>query len=171
MAAIAAAALGGGYYVMSNRMNGQRWNNLLPEMQNKVLQLLELAGRNGLQVMFWDGWRPPEESAKNIAAGTSKVSNPLNSLHVWGAAADIVFRDAAGMPTWLEDASKPAGWVDPRWVKLAELGKSIGLLSGGLSWGWDWPHFQLPQYMAGTLVAKYNGDYRGFLKSRGVVTT
>lgn len=167
LAALALAA-GGGYVAVTSRQVGPRWYRLLPEARAKAAELVRQANAAGLPVMFWEGWRTPEASAKNIAAGTSQVSHPLNSLHVWGAAFDIVFRNAAGLPTWLEDKSKPKGWVDPRWLQLAEIGRRLGLVSGGLSWGWDWPHFQLPGYSAGQLRAQYSDNYLAFLGSRGV---
>lgn len=169
--ALGAAAImvtGGGYFFVTNRQTGNRWTRLLPETRAKAQQLIDQARAAGLDVMFWDGWRPPEASAENMRAGTSKVKSPFDSLHVWGVAIDIVFVNAAGFPTWLEDASKPAGWVDPRWKKLAAIGQQLGLYSGGLNWGWDWPHFQMPGYAASTLRARYGNDYLAFLTQRGV---
>lgn len=161
--------LAGGVAVTANRRSGPRWGRLLPEAQGLADQLVRQARAAGLDVVFWDGWRSPEASAENMRAGTSKVRSPFDSLHVWGVAFDIVFVNAAGFPTWLEDASKPEGWVDPRWKKLAAIGQQLGLYSGGLNWGWDWPHFQLPGYAASTLRARYGNDYLAFLSQRGAV--
>lgn len=150
----------GGYMALTERMSGPRWDRLVPAAKAKAEQLLALAANAGLPVMFWEGWRSPEASAANMAAGTSQIKDPLDSLHVWGVAFDIVFKNAAGLPEWPPE-------TDPRWRQLAELGQSIGLVSGGLSWGWDWPHFQLPGYTAGSIRARYGSDYYAFLAQSG----
>lgn len=147
--------------VTGDRMRGPRWERLLPEAKEKAIAILRIAQERGLDVVFYDGWRSPEESAANIAAGTSKIKDPLDSMHVWGAAFDIVFRNSFGQPSW-PDAS------DPRWRELAQIGVSIGLLSGGISWGWDWPHFQLPNVNVAALKQSYRGDYLAYLNTMGV---
>lgn len=159
-----AIALAGGYYVTTDRMRGPRWDRLLPDAKRKAQQLVAAAKAAGLDVMFWEGWRDPAASAKNIAAGTSKVKHPLDSLHVWGSAFDIVFRNAAGLPSWPPE-------TDLRWRKLAVIGQQLGLLSGGLMWGWDWPHFQLPGVSAGALRQAYSDNYVAFLQSQGATVT
>ncbi len=58
--------------------------------------------------------------------------------------------------------------TDPRWRQLAEIGRRLGLYSGGLHWGWDWPHFQLPGYTAGVLRASWGNNYLAFLQRSGV---
>ena len=154
-------AAGGGYVVTTRRQTGPRWERMLPEARAKAEALLREATAAGLEVMFWDGWRSPEDSQKNIDAGTSRVTDPFNSLHVWGAAFDIVFRNTAGLPYWPPD-------TDPRWRELAQIGRRLGLYSGGLHWGWDWPHFQLPSHTIGVLRASYGNNYLAFLQSNGV---
>jgi len=146
---------------MTIRQSGDRWNKMLPEARAKALALVQLATENGLPVMFWEGWRSPDATLKNIAAGTSKVADAFSSLHTWGVAFDIVFKGVMGEPVW-PDAT------DPRWKQLAQLGESIGLKSGGLMWGWDWPHFQLPGYTASELKTEWNNDFLAFLADRGV---
>ena len=159
------AGLGTGAVVtVKTRKSGPRWTGLLPEARAKVEQLEEAARAAGLSVMFWDGWRSPAASAANIAAGASKLKDPLNSTHVWGVGFDVVFRTAAGLPTWPPDN-------DPRWRKLAELGRGFGLKSGGLSWGWDWPHFELPGYSVPLIRRSWGANYAGFLTARGATVT
>lgn len=145
---------------VESRMTGPRWDRLTPQAKAKAQELVNLARDRGLDVMFWDGWRDPEASAANIAAGTSKLKDPLDSLHVWGVAFDLVFRGTLGQPTWPEPN-------DPRWRELAELGESIGLKSGLLMWGWDGPHFQLPDTSAAALRGRWGGDYLAFLTDAG----
>lgn len=152
---------GGGFLAVTNRKTGPRWERLLPELRAKVLQLEAKARERGLDVMFWDGWRDPAETLKNIAAGTSKVKDAYGSLHTWGAAADIVFRNAAGVPYWPAD-------TDPRWRQLAEVGEAVGLMSGGRQWGWDWPHFQLRGVTASALKQKYGNNFMAWLGQHGV---
>lgn len=142
-----------------DRRSGLRWVRLLPETRDISDKLVSQAREAGLDVMFWDGWRSPKDSENNMKNGTSKIKNPLDSLHVWGVAFDIVFRNATGQPLWPPE-------TDKRWRQLAEIGKSLGLVSGGLEWGWDWPHFQLPGYSAGSLRKLYNDNYLEFLSSK-----
>lgn len=151
---------GAGYYVMTQRMTGPRWDRLLPEMKAKARTLLANAQQAGLDVMFWEGWRDPTVEAADIAAGTSHLKDPFNTMHVWGAAIDIVFKNAAGLPEW-----PPA--TDPRWRKLGEIGQSLGLLNGGLAWGWDWGHFQLRDVALASLRQQYGKDYVAFLQNSG----
>lgn len=159
---IGLAVAGGGYVAMTNRKIGPRWTRLLPQAREKAQELERLANAQGIPAMFFDGWRSPEVSAQNIAKGASRVADPLDSLHVWGLAFDMAFKNDLGMPEWPPD-------TDPRWKRLAELGASIGLNSGGLMWGWDWGHFQLPGFNVAALKQTYAGEYLAFLSSRGVV--
>jgi len=145
---------------VASRMTGPRWDRLTPDAKAKAQDLVTAAQAQGLDVMFWEGWRDPEEEKKNIAAGTSKLKDPLNTAHAWGVAFDIVFRGVLGQPTW-----PPAD--DPRWRQLAELGQSLGLMSGGLTWGWDWPHFQLPGVAIKDLRAQYGDNYVAYLSDAG----
>jgi len=148
--------------IMSIRRSGPRWNKMLPQTQQKADALVLLAKANGLDVMFYDGWRSPEDVMENLKAGTSKITDPYGSLHTWGVAFDIVFVDpTTGGPSWLTDN-------DPRWIKLAKLGESIGLKSGGLMWGWDYPHFQMPGYSSNNFKRQYGNNYDMFLAQNGV---
>jgi hypothetical protein len=149
---------------VSGRKSGPRWERLHPELRAKIEQLEQAAAAAGLEVMFWDGWRDPEASAANIAAGTSRLKDPLNSTHVWGLGADVVFKNALGMPSWPADD-------DPRWRELAELGRGLGLDSGGIMWGWDWPHFQLPGFPVAGLRAQYGTNFLAFVDSFGGAVT
>ena len=160
---LALAAGGAGYVVVTARKNGPRWNNLLPAARAKIEELERAAETQGLAVMFYDGWRSPEDQKKLMAnpAGVTKVTDPLDSHHVWGVAFDIVFRNAVGIPYWPADN-------DPRWRQLALLGRSLGLRSGGLEWGWDFPHIRLPGFEVAALKRDFNRQPLAFLQSRGV---
>jgi hypothetical protein len=140
-----------------DRKRGPRWERLHPELRRLVPLIEAEARRQGLEVMFWDGWRDPQASAANIAAGTSKLKDPYNSAHVWGLAVDFVFRGPLGEPRWPAD-------TDPRWRKLAAIFERFGLKSGGLMWGWDWPHAELPGYAMANLRARYGTDFLAFVQ-------
>jgi hypothetical protein len=173
--ALAALALGvtkGGQAVIAQtaaavvgRKHGPRWDRLHPDLRAAVEQVEQLATSSGLDVMFWDGWRDPEVEKADIARGVSHLKDPLNSLHPWGLAADIVFKNAVGAPTWLEDAAQPKGWIDPRWRQLAAIMEQVGLKSGGLMWGWDWPHAQLAGYTAASVRGEWGDNYLAFIQS------
>lgn len=155
-------AVGGGYVIVNARKNGARWSNMIPDARAKADQLEAQANAAGLPVMFWEGWRTPDDEAALMRnpAGVTKVREPLDSSHVWGYGFDFVFRNAAGLPSW-----PPA--TDPRWRQLAQIAQQLGLLSGGLTWGWDWPHFQLPDYSTASLKTDW-ADPAAFLESQGV---
>lgn len=163
------AAGGGGYVMATNRKRGTTWSRLLPEARAKVEELERKAAAAGLSVMFVAGWRDPAVTQKQIdqcndndpaTPCVTKVKDSLSSGHAWGFAFDIAFKNAAGLPYWPKD-------TDPRWVQLARLGESIGLKSGGLAWGWDFPHFWLPGYSVSAVRAQYVTP-QSFLSSRGV---
>ncbi len=146
--------------INKRRMKGERWNNLLPSAKSKAIALLRMANDEGLNVMFWDGWRSPSETIKNMKAGTTKVKDPYGSLHTWGSAFDIVF-SRNGQPYW-----PPA--TDPRWQRLGAIGKRLGLVWGGnFRSFFDGPHFQLPGVSVSRLKQRYGNDYMAYLASRG----
>jgi len=147
------------------RKHGPRWDRLHPDLRTLVEQVEQQAAAAGLDVMFWEGWRDLDTQKTDIARGVSHLKDPLNSLHPWGLAADFVFKNALGAPTWLEDAAQPKGWVDPRWRQLAEIMQGVGLFSGGLAWGWDWPHAQLAGYTAASVRGEWGDNYLAFIRS------
>lgn len=105
---------------------------LHPGFRNKLERLIERASQNGLQLLVQEGYRSPEAQAK-IPAGNTRAK-PGYSFHNYGLAADIVFADERGRPSWSERHD---------WQALGRLGKELGL-----EWGGDWsrivdrPHFQ-----------------------------
>lgn len=90
---------------------------------------------------IFETWRSLERQEELYAQGRTTPGNivtdskPGLSIHGYGCAADVVFRDQKGDWTW--DRAYP-------WEKLAEFMKAQGL-----EWGGDWksikdlPHFQL----------------------------
>lgn len=83
------------------------------------------------------GHRNEEDQEKAFKEGNSKLHYP-NSKH-------------NSHPSVAIDAGfYPIDWNDlPRWKEFAQSildiaeSKGIPLKSGGLSWGWDYPHFEL----------------------------
>lgn len=156
------AIAGTGYIAVTSRKRGKRWFWLLPEMRQKVTAIEREAKRQGLDVMFWDGWRDPAETLQNIAKGTSWVKDAYGSEHTWGAAADIVFKTALGLPSWPDK-------TDPRWQKLGAIGKSLGLKWGGdYRTRFDGPHFYLPNFNMTVARNKYGINYQGWLSAQGI---
>lgn len=156
----------GGHRILSKRMTGKRWDYVLPEMKELAFKLLKKAEEAGLSVIFYDGWRDTQEQLKNIAKGTSFVKNPLNSMHPWGAAVDIVFKNAAGLPSW-PNPDIPENMK--KWKKLGEIGESLGLTWGGRWKNFDGPHFQLSSVSAKELRTAYNDDPSKLLKKKGLI--
>jgi peptidoglycan LD-endopeptidase CwlK len=105
---------------------------LHPVLGQKIGRLIEEADRQGLKLYVQEGYRSLEAQAKISSAHTH--AKPGFSFHNYGLAADIVFRNKTGGPSWDEKHN---------WQRLGELGKNMGL-----EWGGDWrhlkdrPHFQ-----------------------------
>lgn len=133
---------------------GAGWTNLHPEFRRRALAVLAEANRlfepQGLAVGLHCGWRDLAQQKKLIGTSATRVTDPLDSFHVWGLAGDFVFLDRFGRWTWLPRADRK---LDARWLKLGEIFKRHGLV-----WGADWdsdgniaehllidaPHAQLP---------------------------
>jgi len=105
---------------------------LHPGFRNKLESLIERASQSGLQILVHQGYRSPEDQSK-IPAGNTRAK-PGFSFHNYGLAADVVFADERGRPSWGEHHD---------WKALGRLGKELGL-----EWGGNWktivdrPHFQ-----------------------------
>ena len=105
---------------------------LHPVLRQKLEALIEAADKQGMSLYVQEGYRSSAAQAKIPSANTH--ARPGFSFHNYGLAADIVFRDGSGRPSWSENHD---------WKKLGELGRNAGL-----EWGGDWrslkdrPHFQ-----------------------------
>lgn len=160
------ALLYGGYYMFTKRMTGPRWDRLTPATKQKTLDLLSEAEKAGLPVMFWSGWRDVDGQLKNMSEGTSWVSHPLNSIHPWGEAVDIVFVDFLGMPAW-PDPKIPQNLA--AWQKLGEIGERIGFDWGGRWRNFDGAHMQRKGVRARDLRAAYADNPLAYLRDQGVM--
>lgn len=83
------------------------------------------------------GHRGEEEQNKAYKSGNSKLKYPKSKHNSYPSIA-------------IDAGLYPIDWNDiPRWKEFAQSildiakEKGIPLKSGGLSWGWDYPHFEL----------------------------
>jgi hypothetical protein len=100
-------------------------SKLLPSFAAKIDLLIRRMRAEGYDPMFWEGYRSPERAAALERIG----SGIRNSIHIYGAAADIVDRKKL--------------WSNPAF--FAALGRNAKAI--GLTWGGDWkrgdkPHVQ-----------------------------
>lgn len=82
-----------------------------------------------------DGLRTIEEQREYVRKGVSKT---MKSKHLEGRAVDLV-PVINGKLRWEEGACRK---VAAHVLKVAKK-MGVGILNGGTSWGWDWPHFEL----------------------------
>ena len=127
-------------------------NLLHPELQVKARKLIELTKQKlGLNIIISETFRTKAEQNALYAKGRTapgsvmtKVQFPY-SLHNWAIAFDIAVI-----------INGKANWDLQYYKKIAPIGKSLGLESGG---DWksfkDWPHYQLPGYSVSALLNKY----------------
>lgn len=121
---------------MSDRLDG-----LHPLLKDKAEKLIELAKSEGIDITITQGLRTTAEQNKLYAQGRTapgkKVTNAKGgySYHNFGLAFDIAVVDDDGEINWN---------VDKRWLKVGQLGKSLGLEWGGDFKSFkDYPHFQM----------------------------
>lgn len=141
----------------SKYMKGKTWNRMLPELQKRTTATIEQAQAEGLDVMFYEGWRSVTRSQEMIDKGTSKLKNAEDSDHVWSIGVDLVFANSLGLASW-PDIS------DPRWKRLHEIGNANGL---EFYISWDAPHARLSGYSVSALKKQY-GHAQNFLESEGI---
>jgi hypothetical protein len=100
-------------------------NLLLPTFRQRVLALLVRMRNRGFDPIVFDTKRTAAEAAANAAKGTGIV----NSLHLTGAASDII--------------SGSKGWSDPAFFEaLGEEAKKLWLTWGGTFSKYDPSHVQ-----------------------------
>lgn len=101
-------------------------------------RFLALLTERGVCVMIIDTLRTKEEQIENIKKG---VSWTLNSRHLTGDAIDIV----PYSQYQLHGADK-LQWdaLDPIWLKIGEVGESVGFKWGGRWKQKDMGHFEYP---------------------------
>ena len=91
---------------------------LLPGFAKRVEQLFRAMRARGYSPMLWEGYRTPER-AQELA---NKGSGIVDSLHIYGAAVDIV-----------DESTAPNYWngAPGFWTALGEEAERLGLTWGG----------------------------------------
>lgn len=104
-------------------------NKLLPGFAKKVDLLFKAMRARGFRPMLWEGYRTPERAAQLSEQGVGIA----NSLHIYGAAADIV-----------DESTAPDYWKGAPgfWTALGEEAEKLGLTWGGRWTKRDLPHVQ-----------------------------
>jgi peptidoglycan LD-endopeptidase CwlK len=114
-----------------------------PVVAEKAQQLIKKAYSEGITIIITQGLRTIEEQNRLYAQGRTKpgkiVTNARGgySYHNFGLAFDFCVCDV------VKGSLAPNWKVDRRWLRVGQIGKSLGL-----EWGGDWkkfkdyPHFQ-----------------------------
>lgn len=123
--------------------------NLLPAFRARLERVFAALRARGFDPYLFEGYRSPERAAALVAAGTHKAIK--NSLHILGAAADVV--DAKAL--W----AAPPGF----WQALREEAEREGLTSGA--------SFGDPDHVQAVAVAEQDGlraaaDKNAFVASK-----
>lgn len=128
-------------------------NDLHPDLQKKVSQLISECNKAGLKIGISECLRTVQEQDALYAQGRTKpgkiVTNAkganYSSMHQWGVAFDFYRNDGKG--AYVD--------YDNFFTKVGKIGKKIGL-----EWGGDWksikdkPHFQLPNWGSTTKILR-----------------
>jgi peptidoglycan L-alanyl-D-glutamate endopeptidase CwlK len=124
------------------RTGEEKLNQIHPIVKEKALELIKVAKREGINILITQGLRTIEEQnqlyAKGRTAPGKKVTNAKGgySYHNYGLAFDFAIYNKDG---------RTLNWnVDNEWMRVGELGESLGLEWGGRWTSFkDYPHFQL----------------------------
>lgn len=103
--------------------------HLIPSFAKKLNKLFSAMRARGYKPLLWEGLRTPERASQLAAKGLG-ISN---SLHIYGAAADIV-----------DESTAPRYWdgAPGFWTALGQEAKKLGLTWGGDFSSRDLPHVQ-----------------------------
>lgn len=122
-------------------MPSRKVEDLIPEIQPKAKELIELAKRAGIDILITSTFRTFQEQAELYSLGRTKpgkrVTNakPGESFHNVRRAFDVV-------PIVLGKAV----WDSGRWEEIGKLGESLGFGWGGrFTRLKDSPHFEWKQ--------------------------
>jgi len=114
---------------------------LYPDLKDAYTQLCIAMANKGMPVYLSEGFRTAKRQADVYASGRTNPGSivtkaePLQSMHQYCLAMDIIFKDYNWNPPSKE-------W----WDTLGAEGKKLGLEWGG-NWTFkDLPHFELPGY-------------------------
>jgi peptidoglycan LD-endopeptidase CwlK len=121
----------------------KKLSGLHPVVAEKARNLIKKAHSEGIYIIITQGLRTIEEQNRLYAQGRTKpgkiVTNARGgySYHNFGLAFDFCVCDV------VKGSLAPNWNVDRRWLRVGQIGKSLGL-----EWGGDWksfkdyPHFQ-----------------------------
>lgn len=114
----------------------RKLDDLSPDFKPLAVELLARLMEAGVCVLIVDTLRTQEEQLANIKKG---VSWTLNSRHLSGDAIDIV-----PYSVWQSQGPDKLQWdsSDPVWLKIGEIGESLGLTWGGRWKVRDMGHFE-----------------------------
>jgi len=96
---------------------------LHPQLITRITKVLEEAQKEGLNVFLYEGYRSikKQDILFQSGRGVTRASGG-NSFHNYGLAADIIFYDKNGNPSWAEHHD---------WKTLGKIGKKWGFKWGG----------------------------------------
>lgn len=129
-----------------SQLNEKRLEGLRPEVAALARRFIAQAKASGIVLVITRGYVSVEEQDGLYALGRTKPGQVITSakggesVHNYGIAFDVVPLDSVGKAEW--DTTSPS------WVRLVEIGKSLGL-----EWGGDWPAFKdVPHFQYGSLA-------------------
>ena len=109
-------------------------DSLHPAMQARASAFLDDAKRQGLDLVFNEGFRPNERQQALYEKGRTVDGNIITnapagkSIHNYGMAFDVVPRSLKSDPQWAPES--------PLWAKVGDTARKYGL-----EWGGDWSKF------------------------------
>lgn len=108
------------YRLFHSRFRCDDLNLLHPTMRRKVRAIISDAAGHGIKLMVFETFRSKERQLELYQQGVTKLKEV--GVHHYGLAADIVFADPTGQPSWKGDFSF-----------LGRLAKAHNVI-----WGGDW---------------------------------
>ena len=125
-------------------ITSRKIDDLLPPVAEQAKRLVSLCAENDIEIIITSTYRDFEAQDRLYAQGRSAMGGPIvtyaragDSWHNWKRAFDVVPLKN-GKPVW-----SVRGLDKQMWLKVGELGESLGLEWGG---NWerhpDYPHFQ-----------------------------
>ena len=140
-------------YAIVRRINAL--DILYPPFACLIIKLFAKARSEKLSVCIYETYRSQERQRELFNKGATKLKK--NGMHHFGIAADFVFLDIDGNPSW--DGKY-------NWARMGKIGQSLGL-----EWGGSWidfvdkPHFQLIPAIASAQAEIIKEEYPAYALS------